>query len=356
MRRTRAPSTRIVPVWAYAEPRLRAVRKLMMRVAPRLDPVALVAILWLLGYLCFAVTSGRQPNGHSSLSDFWLMPTGIAIGLIAVLLVWDARLTARDQMPWRLVVVAGLTMPVADAFWLAADPPLAMISGEIAAIANLIPLILLGAAVLLFRPARNARTRPRSQYVLDLVGVVIVAGLTLWYLVGETVPASSGTDVMAWATFGGPALLAIAILSRIALRPTEGLSPGAATVLVLGGATAIIGAVLTSGPGPVTDGAATIGQISLALFRCALIVGARLELRARDKHQNLMREHGPSPLFYASIAAGSVQLVLLVIDLGEHYLVVAASCLALCVIIVIRQIYTVRDAVQADKTRRKTEA
>ncbi|HEX7591485.1 MAG TPA: EAL domain-containing protein, partial [Candidatus Limnocylindrales bacterium] len=42
--------------------------------------------------------------------------------------------------------------------------------------------------------------------------------------------------------------------------------------------------------------------------------------------------------------------------LGEHYLVVAASCVALCAIIVIRQFYTVRDAVQADRARRKTEA
>ena len=327
-----------------------------MRVAPRLDPVVLVAVLWTLAYFYLAVTPGRQPNGHSALSDFWLMPSGVAIGLMAVLLVRDSRPAGRDQLPWRLVAIAGLTMPVADAIWLLADRPLGMISGDIAAIANLIPLILLGAAVLLFRPARNSGTRPRSQYALDLVGVVIVAGLTLWYLEREALPASSGTDVMTWATYGGSALLAIAILSRMALRPTEGLSLGAATVLVLGGAAAIIGAVLASGPRPASDGAVTIGQVSLALFRCALIVGARLELRARDKHPALMREHGPSPLFYAAIAAGSVQLVLLVIDLGEHYLVVAASCLALSAIIAIRQFYTVRDAVQADKTRRKTEA
>jgi diguanylate cyclase (GGDEF)-like protein/PAS domain S-box-containing protein len=335
---------------------LRPLRKQGDRVAQRLDLVVLAAILWTAGYLVFAVTSGRQPNGHSSWSDFWLMPTGLAIGIIALFLVWDSRLARRDRLPWQLMMAAGLAMPVADAFWLASDPPLSAVSGDVAAAVNLIPLVLLGAAVLLFRPARNARPRARSQYFLDLIGTVIVAGLTLWYLVGQTLTDTTGASAISWVACGGSALLAIAILSRIALRPTEGLSPAAATVLVLGGSAAIIGAVLTNGPSPVTDGAAMIGQVAFALFRCALIVGARMEMRARDKHQDLMQEHGPSPLFYASVAAGSVQLGLLVIDLGTHYLVVAASCVALCAIIVVRQFFTVRDAVQADKARRKTEA
>ena len=284
------------------------------------------------------------------------MPTGVAIGMIALLLVWDSSLAGRDKLPWRLMMVAGLTMPIADAFWLAADPPLAAISGDVAAVVNMVPLILLAAAVLLFRPALKATRRPRSQYYLDLIGTVIVAGLTLWYVVRETVPASSGADLTGWLVCGAAALLAIAILARIGLRPTEGLSPVAATVLVLGGSAAIVGAVTTNGPGPVTDGAAAIGQIAFAVFRCALIVGGQLELRARDKHQDLIREHGPSPLFYAAIALGSIQLGLLVIDLGTRYLVVAASCVALSAIIAVRQFFTVRDAVQADKARHKTEA
>jgi hypothetical protein len=329
---------------------------MLARVAPRLDLVVLAAIMWTAGYVAFAVSAGRQPNGHSSSSDFWLMPTGVAIGMIALLLVWDSRLAGRDKLPWRLMMVAGLTMPIADAFWLAADPPLAAISGDVAAVVNMVPLILLAAAVLLFRPALKARRRPRSQYYLDLIGTVIVAGLTLWYVVRETGPASSGADLTGWLVCGAAALLAIAILARIGLRPTEGLSPVAATVLVLGGSAAIVGAVITNGPGPITDGAAAIGQIAFAIFRCALIVGGRLELRARDKNQDLIREHGPSPLFYAAIALGSIQLGLLVIDLGTRYLVVAASCVALSAIIGVRQFFTVRDAVQADKARRKTEA
>jgi diguanylate cyclase (GGDEF)-like protein/PAS domain S-box-containing protein len=328
----------------------------LARVAPRLDPIVLAAILWTAGYLVFTVTSGRESNGHSSFSDFWLLPTGIAVAIIALLLAWDTRLATRDQLPWRLMLVAGSLMPLADAVWIAADKPLQVVPGEVAGVTNLLPLLLLGAAALLFRPARNARTRPRSQYLLDLVGTVIVAGLTLWYLIRETIPASSSTDVTTWMACGASALLVIAVLSRIALRPTEGLSPAAATVLVMGGAAAIVGAVATNGPGPATEGAATIGQIAFALFRCALIVGGRLEMRARDRHQDLVREHGPSPLFYASIAVGSVQLVLLVVDIGTHYLVVAASCLALSAIVVVRQFFTVRDAVQADKARRKTEA
>jgi diguanylate cyclase (GGDEF)-like protein/PAS domain S-box-containing protein len=356
MSNTHAPETGLDPVWVSAGPPLRPTRKLLARVAPRLDPIVLVAVLWAIGYLCFAVTTGRGPNGHSPTSDAWLLPTGMAVGLTALHLIRGSRLARRDQLPWGLIAVAGLTMPVADAFWLAADPPLRALSGEIAAVTNLIPLILLGAAALLFRPALNFRTRSRTQYVLDLIGIVFMAGLTLWYLGRETVPASSETDVAAWVTCGGAALLAIAILSRIALRPTQGLSRGAATVLVIGGAAAIIGAVLTSGPGPATDGTAMVGQISFAIFRCSLLVGMRLEMLARGREQSLGREGGPSPLFYLSIGVGSTQLALLMIDLGEHYLVLAASCVAVIAIMIIRQYFTVRDAVQADKAQRQTEA
>ena len=356
MIRTQAPQERIGPVRGGAQPRVRNLRMQLARVATRLDPVVLGAIVWTIGYLVFAVPSARQANGHSSSSEFWLLPTGIAIGLIGLMLGRDARLAKRDRLPWGLIMVAGLSMPLTDGVWLASDQPLKVVPGDVAAVTNLLPLLVLGAAALLFRSARNGRTRPRSQYVLDLTGTVTVAGLTLWYLLRETLPASPAANAMAWVAYGASALVAIAVLARIALRPTEGLSPTAAAFLVLGGAAAIVGTAVTNGPGPATDNAALVAQISFALFRCALVVGGRLEMRARDRRPNLARENGPSPLFYASVAIGSTQLALLVFDLGSHYLIVAINCLALGAIIVVRQIYAVRDAVQADKARRKTEA
>jgi diguanylate cyclase (GGDEF)-like protein/PAS domain S-box-containing protein len=335
---------------------LRTLRKQLARVAPRLDPIVLAAIAWTIGYVSLAMASGRQTNGHSPSSELWLMPTGVAIGIMALMLARDTRFARRDRLPWGLIAIAGLFLAVSDLVWLASDRPFMVVTGEVAAITNLLPLGLLGAAVLLFRNARSARPRPRSQYALDLVGTVIIAGLTLWYLLRETIPASPAANVAAWAACSASALLAIAVLARIALRPTEGMSRAAATVLVLGGAAAIVGAVATNGPSPASDGAATIAQISFALFRCAVIIAGRLELQARDRQQVPARQQGPSPLFYAAVAIGSVQLVLPVVDLGVHYLVVAVSCLALTAIIVIRQVYTVRYAVQADRARRKTEA
>ncbi|HEX7491652.1 MAG TPA: EAL domain-containing protein [Candidatus Limnocylindrales bacterium] len=356
MSNTHAPETGLHPVRATANPPLRPTRSLMASVAPRLDPVVLAAVLWMIGYLFFAVTAGRQLNGHSSTSDLWLLPADMAFGLIALLLVRDSRPAGRDRIPWSLILIAGLTLPVADGLWLAADPRLGLISGEVAAITNLIPFIPLGAAALLFRRAVGIRSRPRTQYLLDLAGIVLVAGITIWYLVQESTSASSGADIASWITYGGAALLAIAIVARIALRPTEGLSRSSATVLAIGAASAILGAVVTSGPVPATNAAATAGQILLAVFRCALIIGLRLEMRARAQRPTLLREGGPSPLFYASIAVGSAVLAILVIDLGERYLILAVICVFLIGIMVVRQFFTVRDVIQADAAQRKTEA
>ena len=344
------------PVLAYVEPRLRPVRGLMARVAPGLDPVVLGALAWTAGYFVFAMSAGRAPNGHSFESDFWLMPTGVAIGILGLLLAWDHRLATRDRLPWRLMMIAGLMMPVADAIWLATDRPPGLFSTQLAAFASLIPLALLAAAVLLFRPDRTARTRPRSQYLLELAGMVVVMGLMFVYIDQEALLPVEGRDMLARAACGACAGAAITVLARIALRPTEGLSPLAGTVLVLGGVAVLVGFFGTSGTGPIGDGGAVIGQASFAVFRCALIVGARLELRARDRHEDLGREHGPSPLFYASVAIGSTPLVLLVVSMGTRYLLVVATCLALGAMVVIRQSLSVRDAVQADTARRKTEA
>jgi hypothetical protein len=58
-------------------------------VAPRVDPIVLLVVVWTVGYLVFATTRIRRPDGHAAISDFWLMPTGMAIGLIGLLLAWD---------------------------------------------------------------------------------------------------------------------------------------------------------------------------------------------------------------------------------------------------------------------------
>lgn len=100
------------------ERRLRLLRGLAARVAPRVDPIVLLVVVWTVGYLAFATTPIRRPDGHAAISDFWLMPTGMAIGLIGLLLAWDDRLDPRDQIPWRLMMVAGLLMPRSDGLWL----------------------------------------------------------------------------------------------------------------------------------------------------------------------------------------------------------------------------------------------
>ncbi len=140
------------------------------------------------------------------------------------------------------------------------------------------------------------------------------------------------------------------LLARAALRSTEGLSVGPATILVLGGAATIIGVAATEGPWPAGGHAAVIGQICLALLRCALIVGGRLELRSRAAHEDLSREQGPSPLFYACVGIGSLPLAVLAIDLGTHNIVVLAVCIALSAMVVDRQYIQRSGADQADRS------
>ncbi len=318
--------------------------------------MVLAAVLWAVGYIVFAVTPGREINGHSALSDFWLMPTGVVVALLALILARDDRLSTRDRLPWRLIMIGGVLLPFADVIWLFSDAPIGLLSKGMAGIATIAPMLALGAAVILFRRARNVQSRPLLQYILDHLAVILVSALSLWYFVMETLPPTAEAGVASRIAWGTLALAAIAVLARIALRPTEGFSPRAATVFVLGGMAAILGSVATSDLGPGSDGAATIGQISIAALRLALIVGCRMELRARDQHAKLGREHGPSPLFYACVAIGSAPLALLVLNLGSHYIVVVASCLCLSGLVVIRQYFSVREAVSADKARRKTEA
>jgi diguanylate cyclase (GGDEF)-like protein/PAS domain S-box-containing protein len=354
MRNTQAAKRETNSVWAYVEPRLRPLWKRVATTAPRPDIVVLAACLWLALYL-ISVGGGRAAHGNSPISGLWLIPTGLGIAFVAKSLGRDKRLSDSDELPWRLIMCAGLAMPLVDAASLITTPPWAAIK-TFTALGGLVPPILVGAAVLLFRPARDVPTRKLGQYLVDHAAVAVVAGLSLWFLVFDALPPAAGHDVLSRTACGVSAIAAIAVLARIALRPTEGLSPRAATIIVLGGAAAIMGSVVTSGLGPPSDSDATVGQISFALFRFALLVGGRMEMQARRRHADLLREHGPSPLFYACMVIACLPLGLLVVDMGTRYVVIVASCIALSGLVVVRQLMTVREAIQADQARRKTEA
>ncbi len=344
------------PVFARTETRLRNARRRLARLTLRPDRVVLAALLWTVLYSVVSVADTRGPNGHASISDLVLLPTGFAIGIVGLLLTRDPRLASRDRLPWRLVMIAGLAMPACDALWLAADPPQGLLSQGLATAANVVPIVLLGGAMLLFRADRTARPAPRSQFLLDQTAVAMVTGLTLWYFVFEPMPVAGGPDMaLRWACWIA-VVATVVVLARVALRPTEGLSPVAATILVIGAAAGLIGAVATDAPGPVGAQVAVFGQISIGIFRGAVILAGRMELRARARRRDPGRESGPNPLFYASVAVGSVPLALLVVDLGMHYLIVVAVFLALSAMVVVRQVISAREAVQADKSRRKTEA
>jgi diguanylate cyclase (GGDEF)-like protein/PAS domain S-box-containing protein len=326
------------------------------RVVPRPDVVVVAVIVWTAGYLTIAAVAGRDSGGHATESDMWLMPTGIAFALGAWFGSRRARLAPRDRLPWQLLALAGLGMAATDAVRLAADAPQGGVSETVAAVSGWIPLLMVGAAMLLFRRSRRCRTRPWNDYLLDLLGVLVVAGLALSYLDIEVLLPVAGWDQMVRAITCVSVFLVIAVLARIGLRPTEGLDPRTAMILVLGTAAALVGFYATSGPGPANSAAATVGQIATGMWRCALILGCALEVKSGDETVEMGNEHGSSPLFYACVGLGSLQLALLVFDLGTHYAVVAVSCLALSAVVVVRNFFTVREAVQADKARRETEA
>jgi len=259
------------PFRAYLKRGFRPLRGLAVRVATRLDPIVLLVLLWTAGFIAFGTTPVRRPDGHAAISDFWLMPTGMAIGLMGLLLAWDDCLDRRDQIPWRLMMVAGLLMPFTDGLWLFADAEIGLVPVVVASAAGLVPLIMLAAAVLLFRRSRSAQPRARILVVVDFAAVALMATLTIWYFVLEPQGTAGRGDLVAWAACGGSAVLVILILARIAILPVTGLSANAATALVLGGAAAIVGAVAVGGP--TTVGAAGVGQLSLALLRTGLLIG-----------------------------------------------------------------------------------
>ena len=237
----------------------------------------LAALAWLASYTCLSVISGRQPTGHASVTDPWLLPTGIAIGVLGLLVTRGAGLSARDKLPWRLMAIAGFAMPLGDEMWIAGGGSAGSQLSIIALVGTTGPLLLLGAMALLFRRDRKAASRPRPEVVLDLTTVVLITTLMLWYLVLDPLPPGSSADLLPRYACAAAAILAVAITSRIALQPIVWLSPTAATLLVLGGGAALIGSVATS-LGPVTSTAAMVGQVSFGLLRFALIVAAWVQI------------------------------------------------------------------------------
>jgi diguanylate cyclase (GGDEF)-like protein/PAS domain S-box-containing protein len=344
------------PVWAFAEPYLQSTSRQMARVAARLDFVVFATLLWMASYLVLALVAGGQPNGHAFNTDSWLLPADAAIAVAGLAVVRGSMPAVRGRLPWALIALAGLGAAVADATWLATDRAPGAVPAGFAALIGWLPLILIGIALLLFRPSQEAHARPRCQVMLDLLGVLIVAGLAITYLTLVTLQPLTGLAQAGRALCASSVMVTIAFVARIGLRSTEGLTPWSAAVLVVGSGTALIGLYASSGPGLVNSTTATTGQIALAILRASLILACWLQLKARGAAAETVNEHGPSPLFYACVGLGSIQLTSLVVDLGTHYLMVAVSCLALTVVVVGRNYFTVREAVTADKARRKTEA
>jgi diguanylate cyclase (GGDEF)-like protein/PAS domain S-box-containing protein len=333
----------------------RTLRWFALRVVATLDLFGLAAVAWTAGYIILAASSPRGIEGHATASDLLLLPTGPIIGLMAFLLAKDKRLPSRDRLPWRLIAAAGLCMPIATGLWALADGGSPTVAPAIATAAMLAPLSLLGLGALSFRTATDAAQRPRPDLLLDLATVILMSVVLIWFLILDPLPAPSGTQLLARGAGMAGAVLAIGLLARIGLRPMRGLSSPAAALLVAGGGAAIVGA-LAIGLGPVGDRAASIGQVSFALLPCGLMLGARMEMLARTRESGRMRRQGPSPLFYAAVAIGSGPLTIALVDLGSHDLAVVVWCLAMTAIIAVRQIFTVRQAVIANRLRTKTEA
>ena len=115
-------------VLARVEPRLRFARGVLAHVLPRPDLVVLGACLWLAGYLAFAVAGGRGTDGHSSVSDLWLVPSGLGVFAVGLVLASNGAAAARDRLPWQVMSVAGLAMAATDVMWVAADEPSSFVS------------------------------------------------------------------------------------------------------------------------------------------------------------------------------------------------------------------------------------
>ncbi len=343
-----------IPVLAHVGASLRSARTQLARLVQRLDPFVLLVLVWTAGCLALALGPG-QPDGHFWVANVWSIPAGIVFAMTCRRLGHDKRLADFDEEPWRALMWAGVLWSFSDVAGLLARAPVHLIPSGFLGFIDLLPPILLVVAALLFRPA-DSSSRPAGQYLLDNLAVVMVATLSIWFFILDTLPPPAGWELPARGVVGVASVAGIAVLARIALRPTVGLSPIASTLMVAGGALAVFGWVATVGVWPASKQLVTIGEITFALFRGAMMLGTRLELRDRSENYDLAHDHAQGPLFFVCVGVGLAPLAFLVTDLGTHYLLAVVSCLALSGLVVIRQYYVVGEAVQADKARRKTEA
>ncbi len=336
-----------------------SIRRPVALVAPWRHPVVSAVLAW--GAICLflTITSGVQPADSTSMSGILLVPGGAAIALIGGRLAGDDRTEKRDRLPWRLMAMAGLAMIATDLMWPAYAPQAGSFSRMAMDAISVVPAVLLACAAALFRAGGRAGTRSRSDVGLDIATVVLVSAAMLWFLVFDRLAPAGPGEQLARLACGVLAVLAIAGIARIALRPTIGISTNAATVIVLGGSAAIIGLaarVLTPDAAAGTTGAAAVGQGSLVLLRVALIVGAWMEVQARAGTADVARKNGPSPLFYSSVVIGSAPLILMALDLGARDAIMITWLVAMSAIVVVRQLFTARAAIAADSARQKTEA
>jgi diguanylate cyclase (GGDEF)-like protein/PAS domain S-box-containing protein len=344
------------PVWADVVLRARSLRTLAGHGLQRLDPFVLAACVWVVVYLALSLGRGPQPDGPPWFARVWSIPAGLGLAVICRKLGCDNRLSDDDETPWRTLMYAGLLMSVSDVVSLVVPEPVGFAGTAFVAIVGLSPVMLLAGAALLFRSATDAPSRSHGQYLLDQLAIVIVAALSIWFFILDTLPPTGGWGMLARGACGAAAVGGIAVLARIALRPTVGLSPVASTVIVMGGALAIFGLVATAPFGPHGVQLTAAAEVGFVVFRGAMLIGTRLEMRARSEHYDLIREYGHSPLFFVCVGVGLAPLALLLADVGTHYLLAVVACLALSGLVVIRQYFVVREAIQADRARRKSEA
>ncbi len=315
----------------------------------------MAALLWTSIYL-FLAAGAPTATGHCPASDVLLLPIGAIVCIGALAAGRGAGPSARVRLPWRIMALAGATMAVVDFGLLLSEPGLGVLHLQIGGIAQALPVLFVAAALIAFGATPNAKPRPRSQVLLDLMGVAVVTGLAIWSLDRDALQAAAGADETVRAIVGIGAFLGVVAISRVALRPTEAISNRGATLLVLGTAIGLVGLFASTGPGLASSAGQELARAANAIFLCSAVATCVAAARSPGGRGLARDPHGPSLLFYAMVTIGSAQLAFLILDLGAHYLVVAVSCLALTSLIVVRNFFTVREAVMADRDCRKTEA
>jgi diguanylate cyclase (GGDEF)-like protein/PAS domain S-box-containing protein len=355
MRNHKAAATQSRPVQAGPWERLPAKRGRLSRIALAPWVAVVAAIVWTGVYL-FLAAGAPTATGHCPLSDVLLLPIGAIVGIGAIAAARGTGLSARGRLPWRIMALSGAAMIAADAALLLSEPGLGVLHLQMGGAAQAAPVLVVAVALIVFRATPETEPRPRSQVLLDLMGVAVVTGLTIWSLDRDALQAAVGADQAARTIVGIGSLLGVLAISRVALRPAEAIANRGATLLVLGTAIGLVGLFASTGPGSASSAGQELARAANAIFRCTAVAACVAAAHSPGGRDLARDPRGPSLLFYAMIAIGSAQLAILILDLGTHYLVVAVSCLALTGLIVVRNFFTVREAVTADRDRRKTEA